>query len=125
MDPARRVDASASSTDARLAVDPENRTRWLGGLGALCPHVGYRTDEGEIAGLLCRTGLCRTRKMSEPERILELADDYLAAAEVVSPRYRGVLLDIVERYCEIELGGLPAHVRNAVRRLRTKGSTVN
>ena len=94
-------------------------------LSALCPHVGYRTDEGEIAGLLCRTGLCRTRKMSEPERILELADDYLAAAEVVSPRYRGVLLDIVERYCEIELGGLPAHVRNAVRRLRTKGSPVN
>ncbi len=65
------------------------------------------------------------RKMSEPERIWQMADDYLAAAEVVRPKYRGILLDIVERYCEIELGAQPAHIRNAMRRLRAKESLIN
>ena len=61
--------------------------------------------------------------MSEPDWIWQLAGDYLAAAEAVRPKYRGILLDIVERYCEIELGAPPAHVRDAVRRLRAKESS--
>ena len=63
--------------------------------------------------------------MSELDRTWQLADDYLAAAEAVRPKYRGILLDIVERYCEIELDAPPAHIRNAVQRLRAKESLVN
>jgi hypothetical protein len=63
--------------------------------------------------------------MSEPEPMWQMADDYLAAAEVVRPKYRGILLDIVERYCEIELGVQPPHIRNAIRRLRARESLIN
>jgi hypothetical protein len=63
--------------------------------------------------------------MSEPDSVWQLAGDYLAAAEVVRPKYRGILLDVLERYCEIELGCPPAPVRDALRRLRAKDFLIN
>lgn len=63
--------------------------------------------------------------MNEPEPILQMADAYLAVAELVRPKYRGILLDIVERYCEIELGVQPPHIRDEIRRLRAKQSLIN
>jgi hypothetical protein len=67
----------------------------------------------------------KMRKMSEFDRIWQLAGVYLAAAEAVRPKHRAILLDILERYCEIELGCLPAPVRDALGRLRAKESLVN
>ena len=71
-------------------------------------------------------GLLQDAKMSEPEPNWKMADDYLAAAEVVRPKYRVILLDILERYYEIELGAQPPHIRSAIRRLSAKRSpTIN
>jgi hypothetical protein len=64
--------------------------------------------------------------MSEPEPNWQIVDEYVALAEVVRPKYRSILLGILERYCEIEFGGQPVHIRSALRRLRAKESpTIN
>jgi len=65
------------------------------------------------------------QKMSEFEPVWQMADDYLAVAEVVRPKYRAILLDIVERHYEIEFGIQPPHIRDAIRRLRAKESLIN
>jgi len=58
------------------------------------------------------------RKMNGSDPSLQIASEYLAIAEMVRPKYRSLLLEIMERYCEIELGEQPAHIRKAIERLR-------
>lgn len=54
------------------------------------------------------------------KRVWHMPDDYLAKAEVIRPKYVRILLDIVERYYEIEGGDPSAHIRETMRRLRSK-----
>ena len=85
---------------------------------------GRGWGDGLLLGELGR--FLQDANMREPELNWQMADDYLAEAEVVRPKYRVILLDILERYCEIELGAQPPHIRKAIRRLNAKQSpTIN
>jgi hypothetical protein len=67
---------------------------------------------------------CKDWNMSQTEQNSQFVDEYLATAELVRPKYRGLLLDIIERYYEIEGGYLPPQIGEAIRHLRDKQSPI-